>query len=63
MSGNIIGIDIGVSGALALVGRDGRLIAVVDMPTLRDGPKGRACVNAPLLADIIARWPAAVVLR
>ena len=58
MIDNVIGIDAGVAGALALVGRDGGLIEAVDMPSLRDGPSGRASVNAPLLAEIIARWPA-----
>jgi crossover junction endodeoxyribonuclease RuvC len=58
MSDNLIGIDIGNSGALALVRRDGVLLDVEDMPILRDGPKGRASVNAPLLAEIIARWHA-----
>lgn len=58
MSGNVVGIDIGVAGALALVSRDGALVDVADMPTLRDGPAGRASVNAPLLAEIIAKWQA-----
>ncbi len=51
----VVGIDIGAAGALALV-RDGELIEVADMPILHDGPKGRASVNAPLLAAIVRRW-------
>lgn len=54
----VIGIDIGVTGALALVSPEGALIEVADMPALHDGPKGRASVNAALLAEIIARWHA-----
>jgi crossover junction endodeoxyribonuclease RuvC len=53
-----IGIDIGIQGALALLSRNGDLIDVADMPILRDGPKGRATVNGPLLADIVYRWHA-----
>lgn len=51
----VIGIDIGNSGAIAIVSRDGALVEVVDMPVLRDGPAGRPAVNGPLLAEIIAR--------
>jgi crossover junction endodeoxyribonuclease RuvC len=55
----IIGIDVGAAGALALITRGGgSLIEVADMPVLRDGPANRASVNAPLLADILARWQA-----
>jgi crossover junction endodeoxyribonuclease RuvC len=50
----IAGIDIGVTGAIAVLS-DRALVEVHDMPILRDGPKGRASVNAPLLAEIIAR--------
>jgi hypothetical protein len=57
----IVGIDIGVSGAIAVLS-DNALIAVHDMPTLRDGPKNRATVNAPLLAEIIAKSHADQVL-
>ena len=52
----VIGIDPGIAGALALVRRTGELIEVTDMPVLRDGSAGRASVNAPLLADLMARW-------
>jgi hypothetical protein len=57
MSRDVIGIDIGVAGALALVSREAELLEVVDMPILRDGSAGRASVNAPLLAEAIRRWP------
>ncbi len=49
----ILGIDIGVQGAIAILNASGELIEVHDMPVLRDGPKGRRAVNAPLLASII----------
>jgi crossover junction endodeoxyribonuclease RuvC len=55
---NVIGIDPGIAGALALVSRDGDLIDVADMPTLGEGSGGRAAVNAPLVADLLARWHA-----
>jgi crossover junction endodeoxyribonuclease RuvC len=53
-----IGIDVGSTGALALTSREGDLLEIADMPILRDGPKGRASVNAPLLAEVVARWHA-----
>lgn len=56
---SILGIDIGVAGALALVTPSGKLLEIADMPVLRDGPKNRATVNAPLLAEIVYRWHAA----
>jgi crossover junction endodeoxyribonuclease RuvC len=52
---NIIGIDPGLIGAIALVGGDEALIDVADIPVLRDGSGGRAAVNAPLLAELLAR--------
>jgi len=54
----IIGIDVGREGALALLTRNAALIEVADMPVLHDEPANRASVNAPLLADILARWQA-----
>lgn len=54
----IVGIDIGSRGALALVSDKGDLLELADMPVLRDGPKGRPAVNAPLLAELIYRWHA-----
>jgi crossover junction endodeoxyribonuclease RuvC len=58
MTGPVLGVDIGVSGALALLDPDGGLIDVFDMPCLNDGPAGRRAINAPLLAEIVARWHA-----
>lgn len=50
---SVLGIDIGATGALALLSDAGELIDVWDMPTLNDGPKNRRTVNAPLLAELI----------
>jgi crossover junction endodeoxyribonuclease RuvC len=55
---NVMGIDPDISGALALLSRDGELIDAADMPVLRDGPRGRTAVNAPLLAQRFPRWHA-----
>ncbi len=49
----VLGIDIGISGALALLDDHGRLIEVADMPVLADGAKNRRTVNAALLAEIV----------
>jgi hypothetical protein len=50
---SILGIDIGANGAIALLTDQGELTEMFDMPCLRDGPKNRRTVNAPLLAEII----------
>ena len=50
----ILGIDLGVNGAIAVL-EEGKIVAVHDMPTLKDGPVSRRTVNAPLLAEIIAK--------
>jgi uncharacterized protein YbjT (DUF2867 family) len=55
----ILGIDIGVTGAIALLNIAGELVDVFDMPVLQDGPKGRRAVNAPLLAPIVFKSHAA----
>jgi crossover junction endodeoxyribonuclease RuvC len=55
----IIGVDLGTGGALALLTPQGDLIEVADVPVLRDSPKNRPAVNAPLLADLIWKWHAA----
>jgi crossover junction endodeoxyribonuclease RuvC len=62
MSDFVIGIDPGVTGALALLTDKGDLIDVLDMPSLADGTKGRSTVNAPLLAELLARWHAREVV-
>jgi crossover junction endodeoxyribonuclease RuvC len=51
----VLGVDIGNTGAVALIDESGDLLEVCDMPTLDDGPKGRPALNAPLLAAIVAR--------
>jgi crossover junction endodeoxyribonuclease RuvC len=51
----ILGIDIGATGAIAILSDLGDLLDVQDMPCLRDGPKHRRTVNAPLLAEIVYR--------
>jgi crossover junction endodeoxyribonuclease RuvC len=48
----VLGIDIGVTGAIAIL-QDGELVNVHDMPCLDDGPVKRRNINAPLLASII----------
>jgi crossover junction endodeoxyribonuclease RuvC len=47
----VLGIDIGVSGAIAVL--KPALVEVHDMPVLKDGPAGRRAINAPLLSSII----------
>ena len=44
----IVGIDIGVQGAVAMLDETGALLEISDMPVLKDGPAGRRAVNAPL---------------
>jgi crossover junction endodeoxyribonuclease RuvC len=50
---SVLGVDIGATGAIALLSDQGELEDVWDMPVLRDGPAKRRTVNAPLLAEII----------
>jgi hypothetical protein len=51
MKSRVIGFDIGTKGAMALL-ENGELVDIKEMPILRDGPKNRPTVNAPLLADL-----------
>jgi crossover junction endodeoxyribonuclease RuvC len=51
----VLGIDLGVNGAFAVVRSDGSLISVHDTPALADGPSGRRNVNAAIVAEIIAK--------
>lgn len=53
MTTYVLGIDIGVTGGLALLNEAGALIETYDMPCLHDGPKNRRTINAPLLAEIV----------
>jgi hypothetical protein len=50
---NSIGIDPGVNGAIVVIGPNGEIVEIHDMPTLADGAKGRRAINAPLLASIV----------
>jgi crossover junction endodeoxyribonuclease RuvC len=49
----IIGIDIGLAGAIAVVDAKGILETIYDMPTLADGTKNRRTISAPLLHNIL----------
>ena len=49
----VLGVDIGVRGAIALLGDNGELLEVHAMPCLDEGPAGRRSVNAPLVAEIV----------
>lgn len=55
----ILGVDIGARGAISTLSINcsgaAILLGVDDMPVLRDGPAGRPSVNAPLLAEIVAK--------
>jgi hypothetical protein len=52
---DVLGIDIGLASAIALIAESGELIEIHDMPTLEDGPRNRATINAPLLAAMSRR--------
>ena len=58
----IAGIDIGVAGAIAVLSSTGAIIDVYDMPVLKDGPRHRNAINAPLLANILCNCHAERVL-
>jgi hypothetical protein len=60
MIGPILGVDIGVSGGVAVLGPAGELLDVEDIPALPDGLKGRAAVNGALLALLVRRWSPAL---
>jgi crossover junction endodeoxyribonuclease RuvC len=49
----ILGVDIGLSGALAVIDENGTLLAVEDMPALADGTAKRRTINSILLAAIL----------
>jgi hypothetical protein len=51
--GLTLGIDIGVTGGIAVDTTAGELIEVHAMPCLADGHAGRRAVNGPLLASIV----------
>ena len=55
----IIGVDLGIKGAIALLDLNGGLISVHDMPVLDGaGPAGRRAINAPLLAALVFKTDA-----
>ncbi len=56
---NSIGIDPGINGAVVVIGPNGKIVEIHDMPTLADGAKGRRAINAPLLASIVYKSQAA----
>lgn len=55
----VLGVDIGLRGAIAALDEDGCLIAVEDMPCDEGGPAGRQAIDAPLLAKIVRKTRAA----
>ena len=56
----VLGIDIGLTGAVALLDNDGKLLAVDDMPVLADGPAKRRTINPALLTEIIYKHRAEI---
>ena len=50
---SVLGIDIGVTGGLAVLDQFGCLVDLLEMPCLHDGPKKRRTINAPLLASFV----------
>ena len=52
----VLGVDVGIVGALVLLDGQGEIIEVKDMPVLRAGTSGRATVDPRLLASTIRRW-------
>ena len=48
----IIGIDPGISGSICFF-EDGKIIDVIDMPTMIDGKKNKRQVNGSQVANII----------
>jgi crossover junction endodeoxyribonuclease RuvC len=61
MSGaNVIGIDPGAHGAIAVLDENGAIVDVFDMPSTPES-NGRPATNAPLLAPILARARARIV--
>jgi crossover junction endodeoxyribonuclease RuvC len=55
----IVGIDPGRHGAIGMLGEDGELLDVVDMPSTPEA-NGRSATNAALLAGILARTHARI---
>jgi len=57
---NVLGVDPGAHGAVAVLTPDGGLIDVFDMPATTE-TKGRSTTNAPLLAEIFFKSHAGVI--
>jgi crossover junction endodeoxyribonuclease RuvC len=53
MSTIILGVDIGLGGAIALLTETGELVDAFDMPVLADGPAKRRTVNPALFAELV----------
>ena len=49
----VLGVDIGATGAIALLDESGGLLDVVDMPTLGSGPEGRRETCPARLASLV----------
>jgi crossover junction endodeoxyribonuclease RuvC len=60
VAGNVVGIDPGANGAIAVLDEGGALIEIHDMPAIEESA-GRPATNAPLLASILARTGARIV--
>lgn len=54
--GRVLAVDIGSSGAAALLDDTGALLDVVDLPTLDAGPACRPEISPHLFAAIVRRW-------
>ncbi len=54
--GWVLAVDIGSSGAAALLDDTGALLDVVDLPTLDAGPACRPEISPHLFAAIVRRW-------
>lgn len=55
MSDLVLGVDLGLDGAIVTMSSAGDILAVSDTPTLRDGTNNRRSVNAGLLSEVIAK--------
>ena len=51
-----VGIDVGLTGAIAVLTEEAELIDVADMPALADGTAKRRTINAVLLAKILFEY-------
>ena len=49
-----VGIDVGITGALAMVDREARLQAVVDMPIMSAGKRNQ--IDAAALSRLLREW-------